>query len=130
MSWSPQQRCFRNLLVALRGAYYHDRAALFWARHRVRVEFYKYSTISGDDSASIESLTSIGNEIASFIKNHMDFSVQRVVDHNETLKRLPVEDAKKFRERYLEREAEHESWCKTRIKLIMRRREPPPYPFA
>lgn len=151
--WTPQQKCFRNLLVAVRGAYYHDRAKLFWARHRIRTEFYKYATIQpsiselgkmmnnnndsgsaavadNDDDDKIKSLVAIGNEIGAFVKQHMEFSVQRVVQHNETMEKLPVEEAKRFRQRYLQREEEHESWCKTRIKMIMRRRPPPPYPFC
>ena len=126
--WSPQQKCFRHLLVALREAYYHDRAKLFWARHRVRVEFYKYSEMA--DGEAIKNVVAITDEAAAFIKQHMQFSVQRIVDHNATLARLPVEEAKRFQQRFKQREEEHESWCKGRLKLILRRRPQPPYPFC
>jgi hypothetical protein len=126
--WTPQQKCFRSLLVALRDAYYHDRAKLFWARHRLKVEMYKYRSVT--DEEEIKHLVAIGHEIAKFMDLHMKFSVQRIVDHNETLKKLPVEEAKEFRKRYIEREEQHDSWCKSRIKMMMRRRPPPPYPFC
>lgn len=46
--WSPQQHAYRNILRSLRGAYYNDRARLFWARHFARVEFYKYAEFVGE----------------------------------------------------------------------------------
>jgi hypothetical protein len=127
-SWSPQQHCYRTLLIALREAYYYDRAKLFWARHRLKVEMYKYRSLT--DEAEIEQCVNIGNEVAKFINLHMKFSVQRIVDHNNAIQKLPVDEAKRFRQRYVEREEQHESWCKSRIKMIMRRRPPPPYPFC
>lgn len=126
--WSPVQRSFRHVLVALREAYYNDRAKLFWARHRVRIEYYKYAETA--DTEAVAALAAIGEEVAGFVRQHMQFSVQRIVDHNETLARLPVEDAKRFRARFLEREEEHDSWCKTRVKTILRRRPAPPYPYC
>lgn len=127
-SWSPTQKCYRSLLVAIREAYYYDRAKLFWARHRLKVEVYKYRSVT--DEQEVKALVAIGGEIARFIDLHMKFSVQRVVDHNEAIQKLPVDEAKKFRLRYLEREEQHEIWCKTKIKMMMRRRPPPPYPFC
>lgn len=46
--WTPQQHAYRNVLRSLRGAYYSDRARLFWARHFARVEFYKYEKFVGE----------------------------------------------------------------------------------
>ena len=127
-SWSPQQKCYRNLLISLRETYYFDRSKLFWARHRLKVEMYKYRSMT--DEEEIKQCVNVGNEIAKFINLHMKFSVQRIVDHNETIQKLPVDEAKRFRQKYIQREEEHESWCKSRIKMMMRRRPPPPYPFC
>lgn len=43
--WTPQQWCYRHLMKAIRGAYFNDRSKLFWGRHRVLVEMYKYSSL-------------------------------------------------------------------------------------
>nr|CCC90003.1 conserved hypothetical protein [Trypanosoma congolense IL3000] len=125
--WSPQQHCYRQLMKSLRAAYFHDRAKLFWARHRVLLEFYKYS---GETSEQVvQQLVSIGLEIAAFIDHHMRTDVERIVKHNEMMLALPVVQAKKFRSDYLLAERQHDSWCKQKIKNIMKRRPPPPYPF-
>lgn len=126
-SWTPQQLCFRQMMKALRGAYYHDRSKLFWARHRVLVEFYKYSKV--DDEASTVQLIGVSNEIADFIQHYMKVDVGAILQHNEKIAALPVAKAKQFREEYLLHEKQHESWCKQKIRLMMDRRPPPPYPF-
>lgn len=127
-TWSPAQQCYRDLMVALRGAYYSDRAKLFWARHRVRVEFYKYAAVPAE-SVDAKQLVGVGREVAKFVDANMKVSVQRIVEHNDTLMKLPVPEAKRFRQRYLEREAEHEAWCKQKVKAMMRRRPAAPYPY-
>lgn len=126
--WTPVQQSFRHVMKALRGAYFHDRSKLFWARHRARLEFYKYATV-GDD-VSIQQLVGCGNEIGVFMTEHMKMSVERIVQHNETMQALPVEEAKRFRSEYLLREKQHDSWCKQKIKKILDRRPPPPHPFC
>jgi hypothetical protein len=126
-SWTPQQRCFRQLMKALRGAYYHDRSKLFWARHRVLVEFYKYSRVA--DEKDVALLVGIGNEVASFVSEYMKVDVGAIVKHNEKMVALPVAKAKRYREEYLLHEKQHESWCKQKIRQMMDRRPPPPYPF-
>lgn len=52
--WSPQQYCFRHLMKALRAAYFNDRSTLFWARHRVLVEMYKYSPLEAYEEVEEE----------------------------------------------------------------------------
>lgn len=126
--WTPQQLCYRNLMRSLRDAYFHDRAKLFWARHRVRVEFYKYRGLS--EEPLVEQLTNVGNEIADFVSHHMKTNVERIVQHNERMLQLPVAQAKRFHREYFEKEREHESWCRQRIKRLMNRRPPPPYPYS
>ncbi|CCW66459.1 unnamed protein product [Phytomonas sp. Hart1] len=125
--WNPQQKCFRNLMKSLRDAYFHDRSKLFWARHRVLVEFYKYSKV--EDHATIELLVGLGNEIATFVSQYMKMDVERIVKHNQKMLSLPVDKAKRYRADYYLHERQHESWCKQKIKAIMNRRPPPPYPF-
>ena len=127
-AWTPQQTCYRNLLKSLRDAYFCDRAKLFWARHRTRVEFYKYSTTQ--DEASVQQLVGVGNETAAFIKDHMKTSVDRIVQHNDTMMKLSVREAKRFREEFFNQESRHESWCKQKLRTILHRRPPPPYPFC
>ncbi|KAG8344012.1 hypothetical protein TRVL_05163 [Trypanosoma vivax] len=127
LSWTPQQQCYRQLMKSLRSAYFHDRSKLFWARHRVLVEFYKYSEETNVES--VKQLVAIGLEVAAFIDHHMRMDVERVVKHNETMMALPVEKAKKFRSEYLLAEKQHDSWCKQKIRSMMKRRPPPPYPF-
>lgn len=61
--WTPQQSCYRHLMKALRAAYYNDRSKLFWARHRVLVEMYKYARLPAYpstplDAVSLEEMTS------------------------------------------------------------------------
>ncbi|KAL7696133.1 hypothetical protein N2W54_003461 [Lotmaria passim] len=125
--WTPQQRCYRRLMAALRGAYYHDRAKLFWARHRVLVEFYKYSRVEEEKDVAL--LVGIGNEIATFVAEYMKVDVGAIMQHNEKMLSLPVAKAKRYREEYLLHEKQHDSWCKQKIKQMMDRRPPPPYPF-
>lgn len=48
--WTPQQSCYRHLMKAIRGAYFNDRSKLFWGRHRVLVEMYKYSSLDAYDA--------------------------------------------------------------------------------
>ncbi|EPY29492.1 hypothetical protein STCU_03980 [Strigomonas culicis] len=126
-SWTPQQLCYRSIMRALRAAYFHDRARLFWARHRVLVEMYKYARVT--DEEQIRLLVGIGNEIAAFAEHYMKMDVARIVRYNDAMVKLPVEKAKKFRSEYLLSEKQHESWCKQRIRGILERRPPPPYPF-
>ncbi|KAG5468384.1 hypothetical protein LSCM1_02364 [Leishmania martiniquensis] len=125
--WTAQQRCFRQLMKSLRGAYFHDRSKLFWARHRVLVEFYKYSRV--EEEKDVLLLIGIGNEIARFMAEYMKVDVGAIMEHNEKMQSLPVAKAKRYREEYLLHEKQHESWCKQKIRLIMDRRPPPPYPF-
>ncbi|AIN97804.1 hypothetical protein LPMP_203090 [Leishmania panamensis] len=125
--WSAQQRCFRKLMKSLRGAYFHDRSKLFWARHRVLVEFYKYSRV--EEEKDVLLLVSIGNEIANFVGEYMKVDIGAIMEHNAKMQSLPVAKAKRYREEYLLHEKQHDSWCKQRIRLIMDRRPPPPYPF-
>ncbi len=127
-AWTPQQKCYRNLMRSLRDAYYAERSTLFWARHRVRIEFYKFST--ADVTAEVQQLVGVGNEIAAFIGEHMKTSVDRIVSHNETMLKLSVREAKRFREEFMRKEHQHESWCKQKIKTILQRRPNPPYPFC
>lgn len=126
--WSSQQHCFRKLMKALREAYYHDRSKLFWARHKVRIEFYKYSSVA--DEIEVAQLVGCGNEVAAFVSEHMRASVDRIVHHNQAMMSLPVSEAKRLRQEYLLREKQHDSWCKQKIKTIMARRPLPPYPFC
>ena len=126
--WTPQQFVYRSLLRGLRDAYYHDRSKLFWARHRARLEFYKYASI--EDEVQVKQLVGVTYEIAEFIEEHMKTNVDRIVQHNEKMMSLRVSDAKRFREEYLLREKQHDSWCKQKIKLMMKRRPDPPYPYV
>eukprot|EP00796_Vickermania_ingenoplastis_P007993 gene7993-5553_t len=134
--WSPQQQSYRRLLKALRGAYYHDRAKLFWARHRVLLEFYKYAAVELDTAADggpgekVLLLLGISDEVAEFIRTYMKTDVGRIVRHNEKLLSLPVVEAKRLRDEYFLAEKQHESWCKQRIREMLQRRPPPPYPFS
>lgn len=125
--WSPQQQCFRSLMKSLRAAYFNDRSKLFWARHRATVEFYKYAKI--EDQKEVDLLVGIANEISVFIGQYMKTDVERIVSHNEKIMTLPVEQAKKFRNDFFLAEKQHETWCKQRIRGMMERRPPPPYPF-
>ncbi|KAH9577636.1 hypothetical protein LSM04_009761 [Trypanosoma melophagium] len=125
--WTPQQRCYRDLMKSLRSAYFHDRAKLFWSRHRVLVEFYKYSEETNEES--IRQLLGVTHEVAAFISHHMRTDVERIIKHNEAMLALPVDKAKRFRSDYLLAEKQHNSWCKQKIKNILNRRPPPPYPF-
>eukprot|EP00758_Cryptobia_borreli_P004583 Tbor_TRINITY_DN4469_c0_g1::TRINITY_DN4469_c0_g1_i2::g.8076::m.8076 len=127
-SWTPQQLAFRHLMSALRSAFYHDRSRLFWARHRVRVDYYKYSKTTDDRDKKV--LLDVSNEIAVFIEQYMKVSIRRIQEHNDTMMSLSVPDAKKYREAYLLRETQHESWCKQKIRSILDRRPPPPYPYC
>lgn len=126
--WTPQQLCYRGILKSLREAYYHDRSKLFWARHKARLEFYKYASV--EDEQALGQLVGCGNEVAAFVSEHMRLVVERIVKHNETMLSLSVDDAKRFRAEYLLREKQHESWCKQKIKSILLRRPPAPYPFS
>ncbi|CCW60733.1 unnamed protein product [Phytomonas sp. EM1] len=125
--WTPQQKCFRSLMKSLRNAYFHDRSKLFWARHRVLVEFYKYSKV--EDPAVVELLVGLGGEVAAFVEQYMKTDVERIIKHNQKMVSLPVDQAKQYRADYYLHERQHESWCKQKIKAIMNRRPPPPYPF-
>ncbi|RNF03930.1 hypothetical protein TraAM80_05456 [Trypanosoma rangeli] len=125
--WTPQQLCYRQLMKSLRAAYFHDRSKLFWSRHRVLVEFYKYS--GETDEEAIRQLVGIGLEVAAFIQHHMHTDVERIIKHNEKMLMLSADKAKKFRADYLLAEKQHDSWCKQKIKAILTRRPPPPYPF-
>jgi hypothetical protein len=127
-SWSEQQHCFRQLLKGIRGAYFHDRSKLFWARHRVRLEFYKYSSVSNEEDVKL--LVGVAREVARFIDEHLQTSVQRIVQHNEKILSLSAADAKRYRQEYLLAEQQHDSWCRQKIKTILNRRPPPPYPFC
>lgn len=114
-------------MKSLRAAYFTDRSKLFWARHRVLVEFYKYSKV--EDQNEVDLLVGITNEISTFIAQYMKTDVERIIKHNEKMMSLPVEQAKKFRQEYFLAEKQHETWCKQHIKRMMERRPPPPYPF-
>ncbi|KAF8276850.1 hypothetical protein C3747_29g150 [Trypanosoma cruzi] len=127
LQWTPQQLCYRQLMKSLRAAYFHDRSKLFWSRHRVLVEFYKYSGETNEEA--IRQLVGVGLEVAAFIQHHMRTDVERIIKHNETILMLPPGKAKKFRADYLLAEKQHDSWCKQKIKAILTRRPPPPYPF-
>jgi hypothetical protein len=127
--WSEPQRVYRRVLVALRDAYYHDRSKLFWARHRLKVEMYKYGALEPSSPEAKHAL-GIGFEVADFIAKSMRFPVQRVVEHNELVARLPMREAKACRERFLAAEHDHEVWAKQRIKGLLRRRPVAPYPYA
>jgi hypothetical protein len=126
--WTPVQQSFRCVMKALRGAYFHDRSKLFWARHRARLEYYKFATVT--DEVAIEQLVGCGNETAVFMAEHMRMSVDRIVKHNEMIQTLPVDEARRFRTEYLLREKQHDSWCKQKIKAILERRPAPPHPFC
>lgn len=126
--WTQQQLCYRNVLKSLREAFYHDRSKLFWARHKARIEFYKFASV--EDEQSITQLVGCGNEVAAFIFEHMRVAVERIVKHNEVMLSLPVDEAKRFRAEYMLKEKQHESWCKQKIKTILLRRPPAPYPFS
>lgn len=115
-------------MKALLGAYPCDRAALFWSRHRVKVEFYKFANVA--DAAERDLLCGVASEVAQFVHEHMRVSAERIQRHNDTMLKLPVDEAKRFRKEYLEKEAEHESWCKQKIKAILQRRPPPPFPYC
>ncbi|KEG15319.1 hypothetical protein DQ04_00111190 [Trypanosoma grayi] len=125
--WTPQQQCYRQLMKSLRAAHFNDRSKLFWSRHRVLVEFYKYSGETSEETVRL--LVGIGLEVAAFIAQHMRTDVERIIKHNEAMLALPVDKAKKFRSDYLLAEKQHDSWCKQKIKNILKRRPPPPYPF-
>eukprot|EP00760_Papus_ankaliazontas_P022613 PhM_4_TR1888/c0_g1_i1/m.94055 len=53
--WTRSQHTYRKLCVAIRSAFYHDRAQMFWARHRIKVEMYKYGGLSPLPPASSSS---------------------------------------------------------------------------
>ena len=125
--WTPTQQMYRNLMKAILGAYSSDIAELFWSRHRIKIEIYKYAAAEGDDR---ELTIAVGEEVARFVQQHMKIDADRIHEHNETMLRLPVPEAKRFREEYLEREAEHVSWCKQRIKRILAKRPLAPYPYS
>ena len=127
-SWTPQQVCCRKLLVALRDAYSHDRSRLFWGRHRALLEFHRYAGLQSPTDVS--HCLNIGEEVATFVAINMKVNAQRIHEHNEVMMSLPVDQAKRFREQFLVKEAEHESWCKQKVKTILLRRPPPPYPFC
>ncbi|EPY38236.1 hypothetical protein AGDE_03401 [Angomonas deanei] len=128
MSWTPQQKCYRNIMKSLRDAYFHDRAKLFWARHRVLVEMNKYAKCN--DENEVKLLVGVADEVAVFISHYMKTDVARIMKYNDMIVNLPVEKAKKFRSEYLLAEKQHESWCKQKIKAILNRRPTPPYPFC
>lgn len=125
--WTAQQMCYRQLMKSLRNAYFHDRSKLFWARHRVLLDFYKYS--KAEDPEAIALLVGIGNEVATFVGHYMQMDIERIVRHNDKMMSLPVAKAKRFRADYFLHEKQHESWCKQKIKAMLDRRPPPPYPF-
>lgn len=127
--WTPVQHTYRRLLIALRDAYYHDRSQLFWARHRAKVEIYKYCSLDRD-SVDARAALGVADEVATFVGTSMRYSVQRIVDHNALVARLPIPEAKKCRQEFLDREREHDSWCKQRIKTMLRRRPRPPFPYT
>jgi len=130
--WTPQQRAYRALMVALRSAYVHDRHALFWARHRAKVDIYKYAELPKDPAQSSETqmLLNLTHEVASFVATHMPVRAERIKAHNDRMLKMPVPEAKRFRQEYLEKEAEHDSWCRQRIFTILQRRPPPPFPYC
>lgn len=129
--WSAQQHSYRSLMVALRAAYYHDRHRLFWARHKVKVEIYKYASIPKEaENPETALLLGVSKEVAQFIETHMKFTVERIIDHNDTMLKLPVAEAKKFRQEYYDKEREHDSWCRGKIRTILDRRPPPPFPYS
>ena len=131
-AWSPQQKAYRALMVALRAAYMHDRHALFWARHRAKVEVYKYASLPKDVASSPESQLLLGltHEVAEFVGTHLPLRVERIKAHNDKMLRLSVPEAKRFRAEYLEKEAQHDSWCRQKIFAILQRRPPPPFPYC
>jgi hypothetical protein len=92
------------------------------------VEFYKHSAITHEED--IKQLVNITNEVSHFVGKYMRLSIERIQRHNESILALSVPDAKKFREAYLLREAQHESWCKQKIRDMLQRRPPPPYPYC
>jgi hypothetical protein len=125
--WTPTQLAYRRVLCALRGAYYHDRAKLFWARHRARVEFYKYGNASDREAAVCHA---VADDAARFVKEHMECTVERIVAHNDAMAKLPVDEAKRLRAQYLEREEQHDVWCRHKLRAILKRRPVPPYPYC
>lgn len=153
--WSGPQQAYRRVMKALRGAYYHDRATLFWARHRVLVEFYKYAevgntvpppTSSSTEEGSVDDgnndargqeqqqhvvrLLQLVDEVADVVETYMQTDVERIIRHNEAMMKLPVDEAKVFRQQYFTAEKQLDSWCRQRIKAILKKRPPPPYPFV
>ncbi len=126
--WTSTQRMYRELMKSIRMAYVGDRAGMFWARHRIKVETYKYASVTNDEE--IRLLNGIGLEVSRFMNIHMRCDPDRVMEHNRTMMKLSVEDAKKFRQRYLEKEAEHVTWCHQRIRAILDRRPTAPYPYC
>jgi polyhydroxyalkanoate synthesis regulator phasin len=83
-----------------------------------------------DDDEALKQLVGVGNEVAVFVAENMKTTVDRIVKHNETMMSLPVSEAKRFRQEFLLREKQHDSWCKQKIKSMMSRRPPPPFPFC
>lgn len=128
-TWTPVQHSYRQLMKAIQSSYTGDRAGMFWARHRIKVEIYKYSSFPSD-CPEYDRLVFISNEVSQFLEQHLAVDVDRINAHNRTLVTLSVADAKRFRREYLSKESEHRSWCMQRIKLLLQKRPPPPYPYC
>lgn len=116
-------------MKALWHALSSDRAKMFWSRHRAKVEFYKYSAIP-QDSADATLANSVAAECAQFIQANMVVNVEKIRKYNEAMTKMPIEDAKRFREDYFTREREHDAWCRLKMQGILAKRPRPPYPYS
>ena len=125
--WSPQQSVYRKLCKAISVAYGHDRSQLFWARHNVKVEMYKYHQDTPENHVPI--LLACGAQCAIFIQSYMAPSEERIVAHNRAVKILPLKDAKQYHTEYLKREEDHYVWCRQRLRGMLAQRPPPPFPY-
>ncbi|KNH04698.1 acetylpolyamine aminohydrolase [Perkinsela sp. CCAP 1560/4] len=125
--WSPQQEVYRKLCKAIVLAYGHDHSQLFWARHNVKVEMYKYHPETS--SKDVETLLNCGAQCAIFISEYMAPSAERIVAHNRAVSFLALHEAKTYHEEYMKREEDHYVWCRQRLRGILSHRPNPPYPY-
>ena len=127
MSWNSSQHLYRKLCQAIRDAYPQDRAQLFWARHKIKLELYKYH--KDTPRQDIQSLHRIGLQMATFIREYISPDLEGIKAYNRAVRTLSLREAKLFRQDYLKKEEEHKIWCQQRISGILRQRPLPPYPF-
>jgi len=100
---------------------------MFWARHRIKVELYKYHRRT--PPAALPVLLSVADQVAAFVEVYLRPNPERIRSYNEAVSTLPVREAKKYRKDYLEKEREHRVWCRQRLRGLLEQRPPPPYPF-